>query len=199
MAHGAAKEEATRDRVKSPTHAVTRFSHSGFVDAMLTIHLRPVNARFLGLGAFLTFALLILVARPSPSSFRLPEGLFSQPRRRASCAPSDYAAGEWRLRDPARHPANVTSMQQPSDALTFSGFEGCASNREFLWHLAADNEGQYSRFPAAHDWEWVPGEGCKDFAPFSAEQMVKDLVEQGGWLLLGGASFRSIDPHVRLL
>ncbi|KAF8802701.1 hypothetical protein BYT27DRAFT_7215206 [Phlegmacium glaucopus] len=76
-------------------------------------------------------------------------------------------------------------MTSPDDALTFSGFEKCASSREYYWHLAADREAQWDRFPDAQSWEWVPGKNCKGMEPLNPENLVKDLVEDGGWYLVG--------------
>jgi len=79
-------------------------------------------------------------------------------------------------------------MEKRDDALAFSGFEGCASSREYYWHLAADKESQWDRFPRAHSWEWVvnPASRCDGLGPIDPEGIVKHLVEEGGWLLVGG-------------
>ena len=78
-------------------------------------------------------------------------------------------------------------MTNKSQALEFAGFEGCASSREFDWHLATDTEGQWDRFPDAHSYRWTVGteDGCDELLKMDKEQMVRDLVELGGWLLLG--------------
>jgi hypothetical protein len=78
-------------------------------------------------------------------------------------------------------------MLDKTQALQFSGFSGCASSREFDWHLAADTEGQWDRFPAAQSYKWDVGkdEGCEGLRELKQEEMVRDLVEQGGWLLVG--------------
>lgn len=73
-------------------------------------------------------------------------------------------------------------MEKKDDALFFSGFEGCASSREYYWHLAADKEDQWDRFPRAHSYEWV---GQCGLGPIDPELIVKHLVEDGGWLLVG--------------
>ncbi|KZT65359.1 hypothetical protein DAEQUDRAFT_747087 [Daedalea quercina L-15889] len=95
-------------------------------------------------------------------------------------------------------------MHQREDALAFGGFEGCASSREFWWHLAADNERLWDRFPAATSWDWTPGDDC-EMAPLSGAAIVKDMIESGGWLLIGDSvtenHFFSLScvlfPHVR--
>ena len=79
-------------------------------------------------------------------------------------------------------------MTSPEDALAFSGFEKCASSREYYWHLASDREDQWDRFPGAHSWEWIPGEQCKGMKPLNPEDLVRTLVEDGGWYLVGGKS-----------
>ncbi|KAG6840110.1 hypothetical protein C0991_008900 [Blastosporella zonata] len=78
-------------------------------------------------------------------------------------------------------------MTDRAQALAFSGFEGCASSREFDWHLAADNEEHWGRFPEAHSYQWTVDaqDGCEGLEELNKEKMVRDMVEQGGWLLLG--------------
>ena len=102
-----------------------------------------------------------------------------------SCSPLDYSEGQW-VYSPHTSKMNMT---QQEDALEFSGFSGCASSREFFWHLASDREEQWDRFPAAQSWKWVPGENCTGLRPLDARHLVKDLVEDGGWYLVGGESF----------
>jgi hypothetical protein len=76
-------------------------------------------------------------------------------------------------------------MTSPEDALAFSGFEKCASSREYFWHLASDREDQWDRFPDAQSWEWIPGGKCKGMNPLNPEDLVRTLVEDGGWYLVG--------------
>ncbi|OBZ70729.1 hypothetical protein A0H81_09456 [Grifola frondosa] len=95
-------------------------------------------------------------------------------------------------------------MSQSADALEFMGFQGCASDREYYWHLAADTERLWDRFPGVTSWEWTPADGC-EVRPLEPAAMVKDMVEQGGWLLIGDSvtenHFFSLScllyPHVR--
>lgn len=75
----------------------------------------------------------------------------------------------------------------------FSGFEKCASSREYFWHLGADDEAQYDRFPGAQSWEWIPGSGCEEMQPLNAETLVRNLVEDGGWYLVGGEFLFSLN------
>jgi hypothetical protein len=144
--------------------------------------------RFLAVSAVIVLCLLVLFSQhPASGDHFLSLSRASAASHAGNCSPADYGAGHWQLRVPARHPPNVTVMRTPADAYTFSGFSGCASNREVPWHLATDNKDQYSRFPAAHDYEWIPGPGCKDLTPWSKDEVVTSLVRDGGWLLLGGA------------
>jgi len=76
-------------------------------------------------------------------------------------------------------------MTLPDDALAFSGFEKCASSREVYWHLASDRQDQWDRFPGAQSWEWIPGKECQGMNPLTPEDLVKTLVEDGGWYLVG--------------
>ncbi|KAG6836543.1 hypothetical protein H0H93_006923 [Arthromyces matolae] len=100
------------------------------------------------------------------------------------CPPRAYANGRWT----GPHYRNeMRNMTDQSQALAFSGFEGCASSREFYWHLASDNHDQWDRFPLAQSYKWTvgPEDGCEGLQELNKEQMVKDMVQQGGWLLLG--------------
>ncbi|KIL62534.1 hypothetical protein M378DRAFT_52796, partial [Amanita muscaria Koide BX008] len=98
-----------------------------------------------------------------------------------TCPPRAYAAGKW-IFSPN---TNDAGMRSRDDALKFSGFQGCASSREFYWHLAADREDQWNRLPGAQSFKWEPGPECKDLKRFDAEEVVRHLVEDGGWLLVG--------------
>ncbi|KAF5367855.1 hypothetical protein D9757_013697 [Collybiopsis confluens] len=125
-----------------------------------------------------------------------------------SCSPSAYSAGKWSYSPRT----NKSSLSDPSkDSLEFAGFQGCASSREFLWHLAADQEAQYDRFPAVSSWKWdLSSTSCSssDFRSLDAEkhkeEFIRELVERGGWLILGDSitegHFFSIScslyPHV---
>ena len=83
--------------------------------------------------------------------------------------------------------AHLEAAYAPSDiadVLAFGGFEGCASDREYKWHLGADDD-QLGRFPEVAAYDWTPAPSC-NVRQFQREAFVKDLVEQGGWLLIGG-------------
>lgn len=137
-----------------------------------------------GVSIVTTFFLAVY-ALYSPS---LEVSTFSLPNILHSCSPADYADGEWVY---SPH-TTKTNMTEEEDALPFSGFSGCASSREFFWHLAADKKDQWDRFPRAQSWKWVPGKGCRGLRPLDARELVKDLVEDGGWYLVGGESTRLI-------
>jgi hypothetical protein len=134
--------------------------------------------RVLLFGTFLTLVLFLYVYSTPPSFSKV----FQTPQ--ATCLPRAYSNGSWRGPYPR---TNAMHMLDKTQALQFSGFSGCASSREFWWHLAADNEEQWDRFPAAQSYRWAVGkdEGCEGLRQINQEAMVADLVEQGGWLLVG--------------
>ncbi|KAG6825614.1 hypothetical protein H0H93_000472, partial [Arthromyces matolae] len=78
-------------------------------------------------------------------------------------------------------------MTQEMQAFEFSGFEGCAKARGLFWYLASDNMNQWDRFPKAHSYKWTvgPDDGCEGLQELNREKMLQDMVQQGGWLLLG--------------
>ena len=145
----------------------------------LLITPRPRSSKLI--AAFIIFSVLYVVR-----FFRyLPEPLSTFPalrRTRSSCAPRDWAAGKWVPKPP---PTNRTDFIKEEDALEFLGFQGCASTREFYWHLGSANSQLFDRFPGVASWKWQPAPECDIDEPDSA-MLVKDLVEQGGWLLVGG-------------
>ncbi|TBU36537.1 hypothetical protein BD309DRAFT_878227 [Dichomitus squalens] len=134
--------------------------------------------------------------KPDFPSFRIPTG-----RTRGTCPPRSWAAGQWVPKPP---PTNRTDFTKPQDAYEFLGFQGCASSREHWWHLAADNEKLYDRFPGVASWDWATPSDC-EVRPLNPSAIVRDLVEQGGWLLIGDSvtenHFFSLScllyPHVR--
>jgi len=96
-------------------------------------------------------------------------------------------------------------MKEKTDAIAFSGFEGCAADREFFWHLGSDSPDQWEkRYPMAYDHNWSPPEEC-DIRPLDREALVIDLVQKGGWFLVGDSVTENhffslsclLHPHVR--
>ena len=142
----------------------------------------------------LTTYLLPAHLKPEFPSFPLRSG-----RTRGTCPPRSWAAGKWVPKPP---PTIRTNFSRPEDAHEFLGLEGCASSREYWWHLGADNEHMYDRFPAVASWAWKPRYDC-DVQELDTRAVVMDLVEQGGWFLVGGEfdtllpSFDRSDPRSR--
>lgn len=162
---------------------------------------RSLTARLISLGVIL-LCMLALYTYSSQSSynFRFRDlSIFSQ-RRRSACPPNAWDSGQWVYKPHT----NLTSMTKKEDALEFAGLEGCASDREFFWHLASDVKEQWNRWPKVSSYVWKPARNC-DVRPLDGSAMIKDMVEQGGWLLLGDSitegHFFSIScilyPHVR--
>ncbi|KAF8629401.1 hypothetical protein AX15_003456 [Amanita polypyramis BW_CC] len=157
---------------------------------------RSLSFRLVLLGSFLS-VLLFIFSYTRESDFHLFPEYFGT---LSSCPPNAYNDGKW-LYYPR---TNASKMTSPDDAIGFSGFKGCASSREFYWHLAADKSEQWDRFPAAQSWQWIPSEQCKNMRSFKPEEVVRHLVESGGWLLVGDSvtenHFFSIScllyPHV---
>jgi hypothetical protein len=127
---------------------------------------------------------------------------FSYNKDTRTCPAEAYSAGSWK---PANKFPPGTKMKESADAIAFGGFEGCAADREFFWHLGSDRPNQWeNRFPMAYDHVWSPGDGC-DIRPLDREALVTDLVEKGGWFLVGDSvtenHFFSLScllyPHVR--
>jgi hypothetical protein len=130
-----------------------------------------------------SFFITLFFVQPS---FTFSESLSVWKSRKESCSPQAYAEGSW-----SYHPRTTAmNMTSSEDALAFSGFEKCASSREYYWHLASDKEDQWDRFPGAHSWEWIPGKQCKGMKSLNPEDLVRALVEDGGWYLVGGKSVR---------
>ncbi|KAF5376227.1 hypothetical protein D9615_008547 [Tricholomella constricta] len=169
---------------------------------------RSLTAKILVLGTTFTLLLFLYIyAKPSFLNFTSlkspePSG-FNFDILPGRCPPRAYGNGRW---EGPHYRTDAFIMTDKSQALEFSGFEGCASSREFDWHLASDNIWHYSRFPAAQSYRWTVGkkDGCEGLEEMNKEKVVRDMVEQGGWLLLGdsiteGHFFSlscSLYPHV---
>lgn len=96
------------------------------------------------------------------------------------CSPEDWASGSWQeKRDPV-------VVRTPEDGFAASGFLGCASNREVGWHLSTDHADLFDWRGNVSRWDWQGAGRCAVEVPNNRETMVIDLVENGGWLLIGG-------------
>lgn len=107
------------------------------------------------------------------------------PLTRSFCSPESYAAGHWTPRP------NSSSLASRDGVLAVSGFEGCASSREVGWHLGTSwgDEEEFVKLQwrgNASSYDWVPGEGCSSYTKVDAKVLVQQLVEEGGWFILGG-------------
>ncbi|KAH7889035.1 hypothetical protein F5I97DRAFT_2006482 [Phlebopus sp. FC_14] len=162
---------------------------------------RFLSTRVLVLGVVVTFGLTVYTFTSPHFSFRLPEwsSIFAQ-RQRGSCSPEAWSDGRWTWSPNS----NLSALTSPEQALTFAGLEGCAADREYLWHLGVDHEETWNRFPDVSSYKWSPSSQC-DVRPLNGVNMVRDMVENGGWLLLGDSisenHFFSLScllyPHVR--
>ncbi|KAH7916628.1 hypothetical protein BJ138DRAFT_1202104 [Hygrophoropsis aurantiaca] len=163
---------------------------------------RFLSPRVIALGGLVTFAATIYTFSSSEYAFRLSNwssSIFSE-RQRGSCSPEAWSDGKWMYH---KH-SNLTEMTKPEQSLEFSGLGGCAADREFFWHLGSDHEEMWDRFPDVTSYEWQPSYHC-DARPLDGAAMVKDMVEKGGWMLLGDSitenHFFSLScllwPHVR--
>ena len=146
---------------------------------------RSLSTKFIALFAVISLVYFTHSFVPSEYKPDFPSFRLSSSRVRGTCPPRSYAAGEWVPKPP---PTNRTDFNASSDVYEFLGFEGCASSREVYWHLAADKPALWDRFPGVSSWKWQPPSDCevRDLDPAG---LVKDLVEQGGWLLIGGEYF----------
>ncbi|KAH9949071.1 hypothetical protein B0H21DRAFT_167167 [Amylocystis lapponica] len=162
---------------------------------------RPLTFRVCALAAVLLSFSVLYTFRQSSVALRLSDLVWT-PRVRSACPPTAWSAGQWTPRPPT---TNRTSMSTKADAIEFSGFEGCAADREFYWHLGSDDEEQWDRFPGVTSWQWSPPASECQVRPFDGAALLKDMVEQGGWLLMGDSvtenHFFSLScllyPHVR--
>ena len=173
------------ERVRQQVHPSFRQHWSGQADEM-GFERRFLQGRrplFLGLLIVTFFVLYTLFPSSSFASWK-PSLDITGSRARSGCTPQEWSSGKW---VPKTLPTNKTSLTKSEDALDFLGFESCASSREFFWHLAADEQPKWDRYPGVASWQWQPPETC-DVRAFDSKALVKDMVEQGGWLLIGGTS-----------
>ncbi|KAL4073749.1 hypothetical protein V8B97DRAFT_1236538 [Scleroderma yunnanense] len=159
------------------------------------------STKLIALGAFISLVLIYYTYSTSEFSFRLPDwsSVFTG-RQRSTCLPEAWADGQW-VYNPR---TNLSSISGTEDALAMAGFQGCAADREYTWHLGTDHEEEWDRFPGVNSYEWVPSSQC-NINPLNGASMVRHMVEKGGWLLLGDSiteqHFFSLScilyPHVR--
>lgn len=140
---------------------------------------RHLSVKVIAFGALTTVAVTVYTFS---SSLRLSNwsSIFAS-RQRSTCTPEAWNSGYWTYSPNTDLPA-LTNADQ---ALVFAGFEGCAGDREYYWHLGTDHEEQWDRFPNVSSYRWQPSSEC-DVRPLNGAAMVKDMVENGGWLMLGG-------------
>ncbi|EIW83551.1 hypothetical protein CONPUDRAFT_122139 [Coniophora puteana RWD-64-598 SS2] len=169
---------------------------------------RSLSARLLAIASGVSFTLLLFYynhARISSHLRSFSDTLWEDSPVAATvgtCSPDAYASGYWKW-SPKTEVA-IDNITTKDDALAFTGFQGCAADREYYWHLGADVEEKWDRFPDVDYYDWVPGDGC-DIRPMRPRDMVRDMVEKGGWLILGDSitenHFFSLScilyPHVR--
>ncbi|KAF7790710.1 hypothetical protein EIP86_001666 [Pleurotus ostreatoroseus] len=170
--------------------------------SLLAFPLGRQGWRLIILGGVVTFLLTVWTLHPSSptlgSSLAL-SNVLSSPRKSSPCSPSLWSAGQWKRME---QPRSSSTVQSVADVLALEGFQGCASDREYKWHLAAD-EDQWDRFPDVASYIWTPPDEC-NVRSLDTEALVQDLVEKGGWLLIGDSvtenHFFSIScllyPHV---
>lgn len=96
------------------------------------------------------------------------------------CSPQAWSNGGW-VRKP-----DAKQMIEADDVYEISGFLGCGSNRDVLWHLGNGDPKQFGWRGNVSAYDWAPGAGCPKMPSSWREDLVVDLVENGGWLLIGG-------------
>ena len=74
---------------------------------------------------------------PSPTSASLEK----DGKNVITCHPNDFVSGRWSRRPTAK------PIYSAQDALRASGILGCASNREYGWHLGLEWGRPYEEFP----------------------------------------------------
>ncbi|KAJ8586121.1 hypothetical protein M405DRAFT_772077 [Rhizopogon salebrosus TDB-379] len=166
------------------------------VPLLLVVRPRSFSTKIILLGVIITFA-ITLYNFSYPDSFHIFDW---SPQQHTSCTPEQWSDGRW-VYSPT---SDLQALTSPEQAIAFAGFEGCTSDREIRWHLGTDQEEQWNRFPNVSSYKWVPSGQC-DIHQLNGAAMVKDMVENGGWFLLGDSitenQFFSLScllyPHVR--
>lgn len=140
--------------------------------------LRPQVAVF----AFVSLTLLYFIT-PSTKTVSnqwdhsLEEPVAKEPPRK--CSPADWSAGAWRRKE------NAMRVTKSEDTYAVSGFSGCASRHEDGFNLAGDQPDYFAWRGNVSAYEWVPPHNCDEVPGDYRESLVVDLVEKGGWLLIG--------------
>ncbi|KAG1739287.1 hypothetical protein EDB19DRAFT_2039374 [Suillus lakei] len=136
----------------------------------LAIRPRSLSTRFILIGVIITFV-IALHTFDSPSSLRTSDwsSILSPHQHHSSCTPEQWSSGRW-VYTPTSDLANLT---RPEQALSLAGFEGCAADREYKWHLGTDRKERWGRFPNVSSYRWMPSSQC-DVRPLDGAAMVKD-------------------------
>ncbi|KAF8513175.1 hypothetical protein BU17DRAFT_53470 [Hysterangium stoloniferum] len=120
------------------------------------------------------------------------------------CTPDAFASGRW-SRKPDVHPLSDTSQ-----IMNASGFLGCAKKAEEGLQLGLDWDEEHESLLLpwrgnVSAYDWIPGASCEGYNKPEPTDILRQLVEDGGWLLLGDSisdgHFFTIScilyPHVR--
>ena len=149
------------------------------------MHISPSSRRALTVTLLFLSSVTIFLTFVYSPSFRRYVKYPDVPLQLQSCPPDAYAAGQW-IRKP-----NSSVLSSKDDVLALSAFEGCASSREVSWHLGTswseEQEAQKLQWRGnASSYNWIPGDGCEGYTEVQRESLLRQLVEDGGWLVLGG-------------
>ncbi|KAG8690292.1 hypothetical protein FRC08_010577 [Ceratobasidium sp. 394] len=129
------------------------------------------------------------------------------------CSPQDWSNGTWVRKPPGSYPLehylslypfNASDPQPPAYTPSFDvvrhplaplGFAGCASGRERDWHLGMHDDGTPDRnhpemwgyVVRGASYDWVPhSQECRAYnEQVGRDELVRSLVERGGWFLVG--------------
>ncbi|KIO26392.1 hypothetical protein M407DRAFT_24356 [Tulasnella calospora MUT 4182] len=137
---------------------------------------------FSALSVVLFYLIVQPASTPEPFSEPFHHGLEEETVTNgvsSKCSPRDWSAGTWKRKE------NPVVVVKPDDVYAASGFKGCASNREMPWHLSNGNPQEFAWRGNVSAYDWVPSAVCDDMRDHFEESLVVDLVERGGWLLIG--------------
>lgn len=161
---------------------------------MVRWSVRPLDAALFLCIVFV----LYLASSPASLSTFWPFRLLTGPK--LQCSPEAYSSGSW-----VRKPGPITNMSRYEDVYALSGWTGCGSQHEHEWHFATTESNAWPWRSFASHFTYKPGPGCSSLRRFNQRELVQNLVERGGWLLIGDSltegHFFSIScmlhPHVR--